>query len=76
MMETELRESAGASLQAMRTRRGMTQSALSKATGISLADISRIEHGRSNVTLRTLQRLAEALSCLVLVTFAEDADAE
>ena len=44
-----------------RKEKGMTQKDLSAATGISQADISRLEHGTGNPSIRTLQRVAKAL---------------
>ena len=37
---------------------GMTQKQLSEKTGIAQADISKLESGSDNPSLRTLQRLA------------------
>ena len=37
---------------------GMTQKQLSEKTGIAQADISKLESGSANPSLRTLQRLA------------------
>jgi len=44
-----------------RQARGLTQRQLSEITGVTQADISRIERGAGNPTEATLQRLAEAL---------------
>ena len=40
---------------------GLTQKQLSERTGITQADISRMETGNANPSLRTLQRLAAGL---------------
>ena len=48
---------------------GMTQKELSEATGISQADISRLEHGNGNPSLRTLQRIAKALKMSLKIEF-------
>ena len=48
---------------------GMTQKELSAATGISQADISRLEHGNGNPSLRTLQRIAKALKMSLKIEF-------
>jgi len=40
---------------------GMTQMQLSKKTGVSQCDISRIETGLANPSVKTLKRLAEGL---------------
>ncbi len=44
-----------------RQARGLTQRQLSEITGVTQADISRIERGAGNPTEATLKRLAEAL---------------
>ena len=44
-----------------RIETGITQKELAKKTGISQADISRLERGIGNPSLNTLKRIAEAL---------------
>ena len=44
---------------------GITQVELAERTGISQADISRIERGTTSPTAKTLQRIAEALNAEV-----------
>lgn len=41
---------------------GLTQKELSERTGISQADISRLENGSRNPSLKLLEKLAEALN--------------
>lgn len=53
-----------------RERRGMTQAMLSEATGVSQADISRIESGKANPSVKTLKRLAKGLGCRLVIGFA------
>ena len=48
---------------------GMTQKDLADRTGISLADISKLENGNSNPSLRTLQRLADGMGMKLKVEF-------
>ncbi|MCD8039923.1 MAG: helix-turn-helix transcriptional regulator [Clostridia bacterium] len=48
---------------------GLTQKELSERTGIAQADISRIENGCANPSLRTLQRLAEAMGKTLQIHF-------
>ena len=50
---------------ALREKAGLTQVELAERTGISQADISRIERGATSPTAKTLQRLAEALDAEV-----------
>lgn len=52
-----------------RAEKGLTQVELAKATGISQADISRLECGTANPSLKTLQRIATALDRRVQITF-------
>lgn len=52
-----------------RKEKGMTQKELSEASGISQADISRLERGTGNPSLRTLQRVARALHMVLKIEF-------
>lgn len=61
----------GDAVYAARARRGLSQKELSALTGIEQADISRIEHGRSNVSVDTLQRIASALQTDLLITLQD-----
>ncbi len=46
-----------------RKSRKLTQKELSRISGINQADISRIENGNGNPSIRTIKRLADALDC-------------
>lgn len=48
---------------------GLTQKQLSEKTGISQSDISRLETGNSNPSIRTLQRLAEGMGKKFRIAF-------
>lgn len=48
---------------------GLTQKQLSEKTGITQADISKLESGNSNPSLRTLQRLASGMGMKVKIEF-------
>lgn len=48
---------------------GLTQSELSKRTGISQADISRLENGSRNPSLNLLNRIANALDASLHIEF-------
>lgn len=48
---------------------GMTQRELSEKTGINQADISKLENGTANPSLRTLQRLAEGMGMVLKLEF-------
>lgn len=48
---------------------GLTQKQLSERTGIAQADISKLENGNANPSLRTLQRLAAGMGMKVKIEF-------
>lgn len=50
-----------------RLHRKMTQTELYQKTGIHQGDISKIETGKSNPTLRQLKRIADALEMNVVL---------
>ncbi len=52
-----------------RKERGMTQKELAEVTGISQADISRLERGTGNPSIKTLQRVAQALQMALRIEF-------
>jgi ribosome-binding protein aMBF1 (putative translation factor) len=52
-----------------RQERGLTQKQLAQATGINQADISRLESGTANPSLRTLKRLAAGMEMTLKLEF-------
>lgn len=52
-----------------RIRAGLTQTELSEKSGISQADISRMEKGTRNPSVALLKRLAEALDSTLKIEF-------
>ncbi len=52
-----------------RKRAGMTQKELSERSGIAQGDISKLENGSANPSLKTLQRLAEGLGMRLKLEF-------
>ena len=52
-----------------RKEMGLTQKQLSELTGITQADISKLENGNVNPSLKTLQRLAAAMGKTVKISF-------
>lgn len=48
---------------------GLTQKDLSDRTGIAQADISKLENGNSNPSLKTLKRLAEGMGMRLKLEF-------
>lgn len=51
---------------------GMTQKELSNLTGIAQGDISRLEKGNANPSLRTLIRLAEGMGMQLKIEFCPE----
>ena len=47
----------------------MTQKELAERTGIAQGDISKLENGSANPSLRTLQRLAAGMGMKVEIAF-------
>lgn len=52
-----------------RKEMGLTQKQLSELTGITQADISKLENGNANPSLKTLQRLAAAMGKTIKISF-------
>ncbi len=52
---------------------GMTQKELAEKTGIAQGDISRLETGNANPSLKTLQRLAEGMGMRLKLEFVPTA---
>ncbi len=53
----------------LRNEQNLTQQELADLTGINRSDISRIEHGNANPSLRTIKRLAGAMGKKVNISF-------
>ena len=56
-----------------RIRTGITQKQLSERSGISQADISRLENGNRNPSLNLLKRLAAAMNLTLKIEFVPNA---
>jgi len=52
-----------------RKNAGLTQKQLAERTGIAQGDISRIENGNGNPSLKTLKRLASAMNMKLKLEF-------
>ncbi len=52
-----------------RKNAGLTQKQLAERTGIAQADISRLENGNANPSLKTLQRLAKGMGMRMQIQF-------
>lgn len=54
---------------AARNKEKLTQKELSEKTGIAQADISKLENGNGNPSIRTLKRLADGLGKELYIEF-------
>ena len=52
-----------------RISRNLTQQQLAERTGVNQADISKLENGIRNPSLRLLQRLAEGMDMVLRIEF-------
>lgn len=52
-----------------RIETGLTQKELSERTGIAQSDISKLENGNANPSIRTLKRLANAMGKTLKIEF-------
>ena len=55
-----------------RRKTGLTQKQLSEKTGIAQADISKLERGNANPSIKTLQRLAAGMGMKVKIECVSD----
>jgi transcriptional regulator with XRE-family HTH domain len=66
-------ERLGITIAELRKRRGLNQEQLAKAAGMHTGDISNIESGHRNISVKTMLRLATALRGRVKIYFEIDA---
>jgi transcriptional regulator with XRE-family HTH domain len=59
----DIQKQLGATIRALRLKRGWTQDVFADKTGLHRAHVGEIERGESNVTLQTLKIVADALGC-------------
>ena len=57
------------SLKTTRKEKCFTQKELSELTGIAQSDLSKIENGNANPSLKTLKRLADGLGKKLQISF-------
>lgn len=53
----------------LRSEQNLSQQDLADRTGINRSDISKIEHGNANPSLKTIKRLANAMGKQVKISF-------
>lgn len=73
--EYEALEAEYSIIQAMidaRNEAGLTQKMLAERTGIDQSDISKLERGTGNPSLRTLKRLAAGMGMRLKIEFVPD----
>ena len=58
-------------LRRAREKSGLTQAELERKSGISQVDISRFESGHSNMTIRSLERMAGAMGKKLKICFVD-----
>lgn len=62
-MATTIQQRLGERIAKLRDRRGMTAVELSEDVGVSKNYISAVEHGKVNLTLNQIVRIANSLQC-------------
>jgi transcriptional regulator with XRE-family HTH domain len=65
-MEGDLQRTVGRNLRAYRLARGYSQEAFAEVLGVHRTYMGGLERGERNLTLRSLERLAERLEMPVL----------
>lgn len=60
-MEGDLQQTLGRNLRAYRERRGLSQEAFADVLGVHRTYMGAVERGERNLTLRSVERLAESL---------------
>ena len=53
----------------LRSEQNISQQEIANRTGINRSDISRIEHGNANPSLKTMKRIANALGKQLKISF-------
>ena len=73
MMEGELQRTVGRNLRAIRESRGLSQEAFADVLGVHRTYMGGIERGERNLTLKSLERMADrvGLDPLALLTPAD-----
>lgn len=65
-MEGDLQRTVGQNLRAIRLERGYSQEAFAETLGVHRTYLGGLERGERNLTLRSLERLADLLDVPVL----------
>ncbi|WP_317166018.1 helix-turn-helix domain-containing protein [Spirosoma arboris] len=65
----DLKRDTGKLIREIRKKKGMTQGDLSQALGITKQSFGRYENGTANLSLDTIQKVAESLEVKVRIIF-------
>ena len=71
MKELDLLVKVGERIRIIRVKKNMTQNALAIECNFEKASMSRIESGRTNPTIRTLNKICSALEIPMVELFTE-----
>ena len=71
MKELDLLVKVGEKIRIIRVKKNMTQNALAIECNFEKASMSRIESGRTNPTIRTLNKICSALEIPMVELFTE-----
>lgn len=75
-IDNSLEQEVVRAIREARSRLSLTQNELSRRTGIDQGDISKLEHGTRNPSLKLLKRLAEGLDMDLIIRFVPRQDNE
>lgn len=64
-----LKGNAGTAVSFARKARNLSQTALAEKAGLDQSDLSKIERGTANPSVKTLQKIAKALDCELVISF-------
>lgn len=73
-MEGELQRVAGVNIRAYRKQRGVSQEELADSLGVHRTYMGGVERGERNLTLRSLERLADRMGVDPLTLLQRPAD--
>lgn len=66
-----MRENIGLQIAELRKKKGLTLMELGKMSGVTYQNITKIEHGRYNVSIDILAKVCGALGCELKITEKE-----
>lgn len=66
---SEIKQKFGRKLRKIRTRKGLSQEALSKEAGLDRTYVGKIERGEKSPSLDTIEKLADVLDIEIMELF-------